>query len=48
MKVFNNGQFNHFSQAFKQATKGDPRYKNVHTFMNMAEMAGKFYQDRQR
>ncbi|CAK83363.1 unnamed protein product (macronuclear) [Paramecium tetraurelia] len=48
MNMFQNGQFSQFSQAFRQATKGDPKFNRVHTFMNFAEMAGKFYQDRQR
>ncbi|CAD8046007.1 unnamed protein product [Paramecium sonneborni] len=48
MNMFQNGQFNQFSSAFRQATQGDPKFHRVHTFMNLAEMAEKFYQERQR
>ncbi|CAD8047171.1 unnamed protein product [Paramecium sonneborni] len=48
MNMFQNGQFNQFSQAFRQATKDDPKFHRVHTFMNLAEKAGKLYQERQR
>ncbi|CAD8044132.1 unnamed protein product [Paramecium primaurelia] len=48
MNMFQNGQFTQFSQAFRQATKDDPKFNRVHAFMNLAEMAGKFYEERQR
>ncbi|CAD8054373.1 unnamed protein product [Paramecium sonneborni] len=48
MKMFQNGHFKEFSQAFKQATQNDPKYKNVHTFINMAEKVEKFYKERQQ
>ncbi|CAD8138656.1 unnamed protein product [Paramecium pentaurelia] len=48
MKMFQSGQFNQFSQAFKQATKNDPKFKNVHTFINLAEKAEQFFKERQK
>ncbi|CAD8135282.1 unnamed protein product [Paramecium octaurelia] len=48
MNMFQNGQFSQMSKAFREATKGDPKFNRINTFMNLAEMAGKFYQERQR